>query len=194
MRFLFLLSCLFYVLWGAHSAEQITFSLAKDQLKFTLPIQSKISIQEKQNQITLTFKEAFQEKQWSKILNPPFDTFLLQSISPNQTQITLTSHQPLSYSYSQNAQGIHFMVWAIPSFSWWRYFAVLTVLLFLVGILLFLRKRQKQINAEYTFKFKEIYLNKGSKIITLENHEKIFTLFSNERGCVLLDSKEIQKD
>lgn len=194
MRFLFLLLFPIYTLWGAHSAEQIIFSPAKDQLKFTLPIQSKISIQENQNQIILALKETFKEKQWSKTLNPPFNTFLLQSISPEETQIILTSYQPLSYSYSQNTQGIHFTVWAIPSFSWWRYFGVLAVLLGLIAILFFLRKKQKQTTPEHTFKIKETYLNKGSKIIVLENHEKTFILFSNEKGCVLLDSKEIQKD
>lgn len=73
-------------------------------------------------------------------------------------------------------------------YPWWRYFAVLGVLFGLIVILVIIKRKQK-ISHPQGFKMTQHYLSKDSKIITLENQEKIFTLFSNEKGCVLLDSQ-----
>lgn len=182
-------------MWAAFASSDITLSLTKDHLRFSLPTQAKFTIQTTAQGLEILIQDDFKEKEWSKALMPPFSLLQLRSIHPNQTLLLIQAqNQTLSYSYSKDSDAIHFSVWAIPSISWWRYFAVLALLIVLIGFLLFLKKRQRIKNLPQTFQFHEFYLNKSSKIITLQNQNKVFTIFSNEQGCVLLESKDLGKE
>lgn len=74
------------------------------------------------------------------------------------------------------------------SFQWWRYSAVLAILLGLIFTLLHLKKKQRS-NPAHNFKITQQQLSKDCKIITLDSPNKTFTIFSNEAGCILLDSQ-----
>lgn len=193
MRYWVFFICFFGNLW-AFSAQDVIISFSKDHLKLILRTQSKFSIQKKLNQVIVTLDDHFQENTWNKTLTHPFKSLQIHPISKEQTLIVLETYKNFSYSHSQDSQGLHLQIEISPEFSWWKYSMVLTVLLSLVIVLAFIKKKQNKRLSPHNFKINEFYLNKHSKITTLTNHEKSFVIFSNERGCVLLDSKNIKKD
>lgn len=192
MRVLLGLLCCFYFAQAKISKESIQISNSKDTLWITLPTQAKFTPKQNLQEITLNINEAWKGEELSQALSYPFKSLQIKS-NGDQTLFVLKAQTDLSYAYSQNPKGLHLSFWVDSKMSWWRYALVIGVMIGLILVLLYIKKRQKILHPHH-FKMTQNYLNKDCKIITLSNEEKSFTIFSNEKGCILLETKDHKKD
>ncbi|VDH01852.1 Uncharacterised protein [Helicobacter pametensis] len=192
MRTLLGFLCCFYFIQAEISKESVQISTSKDTLQITLPTQAKFTPKQNPQEITLTINESWAREELNQHLSYPFKSLQIKP-NGNQTLLILKAQTDLSYAYSQDSKGLHLTFWVDSKLSWWRYGLAVGILIALITFLLYLKRRQKTLYPHH-FKMTQNYLSKDCKIITLNNEEKTFVIFSNDKGCILLESKEHKKD
>ena len=186
MKKILLFNAFCIVLWGQITPESIKIISSKEKLRIFIPTQAKMQVSKNFEGINLQIKEPFLGEAITKPLIPPFHSLQISPLN-EQTQIILKAQNSLiTFSYTQGKDGLSLIF--SQSIQWWRYGLVIAILLGLILILLYLKKKQK-LKPKHTFKMTEHPINKNCKIIILDHTDKTFMIFSNEKGCTLLDSQ-----
>lgn len=189
--FLFFFSSSF--LWGLIQSEQIVISSFMQGLQITIPTKSNLYHKEIQSKkIQLILNEEMQGPAIKKTLPFPFVSLEIYP-QEKQTLITLQAQEKISFSQTQNFDQLKLVFEANQEFQWWKYGLVIALLLVLIGFLLYLKKKQIS-HSSYYFKIKQQYFNKDCIITTLENEEMSYLIFSNQKGCILLDKQRHTKE
>lgn len=180
-------------LWGLIQSDQILISPSAQGLQIVVPTKSKI--QSKQNQsktIQIILNEEMQGPVIKKSLPIPFISL---EISPfnQQTLIVLQAQKDILLSQTQNLDQLKLFFQIYEEFQWWKYGAVIALLLALIVLLLYLKKKQNRHSPDY-FKIKQQYFNKDCIITTLESKEASYLIFSNQKGCILLEKQSHTKE
>ncbi|ANV97759.1 hypothetical protein BBW65_02605 [Helicobacter enhydrae] len=70
---------------------------------------------------------------------------------------------------------------------WWQYAAVILILLSLIGLLLYV-KRKNQNSLQKNIAFQQVYLTSHLKLLTIEINHKTYLVLCNQKEMILLDS------
>lgn len=180
-------------LWGLIQSEQIVISSFMQGLQIIIPTKSNLYHKEIQSKkIQLILNEEMQGPAIKKTLPFPFVSLEIYP-QEKQTLITLQAQEKISFSQTQNFDQLKLIFEVNQEFQWWKYGLVIALLLVLIGFLLYLKKKQIS-HSSYYFKIKQQYFNKDCIITTLENEEASYLIFSNQKGCILLDKQRHTKE
>ena len=191
MRFLLFLPLAFYLLEALDTSQiKITPSLKK--IEITLPSHEKFQTSSQNQCLILTFFSPLMGEPLDKKLNPPFEKLTLSSTPSNNAQLTLCGDNlELSNQKNQEKSILSFTseVIIIP---WGPYFSVIGFLGAMIVILYFVRKKLKFPTQK--IQYSEIHLKARAKLITLEYEGEKYLIFSNQKGCTLLNHYPKTKD
>lgn len=165
-------------------------------LQIVIPTKSKITHKEVQSKkIQIIIDEEMQGPAIKKTLAFPFGSLDIYPLEKQTFIILQTQEEGILLSQSQNPDQLRLFFQIQQEFQWWKYGAVIALLLALIGFLLYLKKKQHQ-RSPLFFKIKQQYFNKDCIITTLENEEVSYLIFSSQKGCILLDKhiKENKED
>lgn len=182
------------IAWGFIQSEQIFISSSIQGLQVTIPTKSNIyqkEIQPKKIQIILN--EEMQGPTIKKTLITPFSSIEIYPFK-NQTFIIIQAQREgILFSQTQNSKHLKLFFQIDQELHWWKYGIVITILLALIGFLFYLKTKQRK-HSFHFFRIKQQYLNKDCVITTLENEEASYLIFSNQKGCILLDKQKHTKE
>lgn len=179
---------------GVIQSEKILISSSMQGLQITIPTKSSIYHKEVESKkIQIILDEEMQGPAIKKTLPPPFVSLDILPLN-QQTLITLLAQEEgILLSQTQNFDQLKLFFQIHQEILWWRYGLVIALLLALIGFLLYLKKKQNQ-HPSHCFKIKQQYFNKDCIITTLENEEASYLIFSNQKGCILLDKQKHTKE
>lgn len=193
MRFLSLLALSLCFL-NAFTSSEVKITPSFKKLQIFIPTQEDFQTLNKEGSLILTFLSPLKGETITQELSAPFQKLKITQSPSNKAQIILYGKN-LSLTTQKSENGITLTFNSeIYQVQWWRYFGVLAVLFALLITLFFLKKRLKGRFHHSQTHYHEFPLKANTKLITLEHQDKTYLIFSNEKGCTLLDCYSKTKD
>ncbi|RDU72064.1 hypothetical protein [Helicobacter brantae] len=191
MRFLsFLL--LFFCFSQALEISQIKITPSLKKIEISLPSKERFQTSNQEHCLLLTFSSPLIGESLTQKLQSPFEQITISNNSQNKAQITLCGKNlELSIQKGQEESVLSFSS-EILQVSWGSYFSVIGFLGAMIIVLYFVRKKLKLPTQK--IHYSEIHLKARAKLIALEYEGEKYLIFSNQKGCTLLNHYPKTKD
>lgn len=193
-QILFLFFLLSSQSWGFIQSEQILISSSIQGLQVTIPTELNIHHKEIQSKkIQIILNEEMQGPTIKKTLIAPFDSIEIYPFNKQTFIVIQAQKEGILFSQTQSPKQLKLFFQIDQGLQWWKYGLVITLLLALIGFLLYLKTKQHKHSSNF-FRIKQQYLNKDCVITTLENENASYLIFSSQKGCILLDKQKHTKE
>lgn len=191
MRFLsFLL--LFFCFSQSLEISQIKIIPSLKKIEISLPSKERFQTSSQDHCLLLTFSSPLIGESLTQKLQSPFEQVTISNNPQNKAQITLCGKNlELSIQKNQEESILSFSS-EIIQISWGPYFSVIGFLGAMIIVLYFVRKKLKLPTQK--IHYSEIHLKARAKLITLEYEGGKYLIFSNQKGCTLLNHYPKTKD